>query len=144
MRERRTQLANRRMIHTVVIDHHRHRQPVLFLACSLASFQNDGGGHLCRTLWSTISYSRVPTLRASPSPAVSVSKSTAVDSVATWVLRLSRDGHIVSSLGLCERKKERMSKLKLRDSDNRTKECISCKLGILSLATPTGYYYSRL
>ena len=32
-----------------------------------------------------------------PSSFVSVSKSTAVDSVATWVLRLSRDGHIGSS-----------------------------------------------
>ena len=31
---------------------------------------------------------------AAPSPAVSVSKSTAVDSVTTWVLRLSRDGHV--------------------------------------------------
>ena len=36
----------------------------------------------------------VPRGVAAPSPAVSVSKSTAVDSVATWVLRLSRDGHI--------------------------------------------------
>ena len=31
-------------------------------------------------------------------PALLVSKSTAVDSVTTWVLRLSRDGHIGSLL----------------------------------------------
>ena len=36
----------------------------------------------------------VPRAVAAPSPALLVSKSTAVDSVATWVLRLSRDGHI--------------------------------------------------
>eukprot|EP01043_Picozoa_sp_COSAG02_P010019 COSAG02_NODE_346_length_24113_cov_13.213001_9_plen_213_part_00 len=35
-----------------------------------------------------------PRAVAAPSPAVSVSKSTAVDSATTWVLRLSRDGHI--------------------------------------------------
>ena len=45
----------------------------------------------------------VPRAVAAPSPAVSVSKSTAVDSVTTWVLHLSRDGHIGSSAGLCAR-----------------------------------------
>eukprot|EP01043_Picozoa_sp_COSAG02_P031600 COSAG02_NODE_2070_length_9937_cov_21.671885_1_plen_155_part_10 len=35
-----------------------------------------------------------PRAVAAPSPAVWVSKSTAVDSVTTWVLRLSWDGHI--------------------------------------------------
>ena len=43
----------------------------------------------------------VPRAVAAPSPALLVSKSTAVDSVTTWVLRLSRDGHIGSLLGLC-------------------------------------------
>ena len=36
----------------------------------------------------------VPRAVAAPSPALLVSKSTAVDSVTTWVLRLRRDGHI--------------------------------------------------
>ena len=40
----------------------------------------------------------VPRAVAAPSPALLVSKSTAVDSVTTWVLRLSRDGHIGSSV----------------------------------------------
>ena len=44
----------------------------------------------------------VPRAVAAPSPALLVSKSTAVDSVTTWVLRLRRDGHIGSSLGLCD------------------------------------------
>eukprot|EP01043_Picozoa_sp_COSAG02_P026854 COSAG02_NODE_1558_length_11928_cov_4.044974_16_plen_202_part_00 len=39
----------------------------------------------------------VPRAVAAPSPALLVSKSTAVDSVTTWVLRLRRDGHIGSS-----------------------------------------------
>ena len=50
----------------------------------------------------------VPRAVAAPSPASSVSKLAAVDSVTTWVLRLSRDGHIGSLecnldllLGLC-------------------------------------------
>ncbi len=43
----------------------------------------------------------VPRADAAPSPAVSVSKSTAVDYVTSWVLRLSRDGHIGSSLHAC-------------------------------------------
>ena len=42
----------------------------------------------------------VPRAVAAPSPAFSVSQVAAVDSVATWVLRLSRDGHIGSLLGL--------------------------------------------
>ena len=44
----------------------------------------------------------VPRAVAAPSPALHVSKSTAVDSVTTWVLRLSRDGHNhrVLNLGL--------------------------------------------
>ena len=41
----------------------------------------------------------VPRAVAAPSPAVSVSKSTAVDSVTTWVLRLRRDGHIGFEFG---------------------------------------------
>ena len=36
----------------------------------------------------------VPRAVAAPSPALLVPKSTAVDSVTTWVLRLRRDGHI--------------------------------------------------
>ena len=43
----------------------------------------------------------VPRAVAAPSPALLVSKSTAVDSVTTWVLRLRRDGHIGSRVGLC-------------------------------------------
>ena len=45
----------------------------------------------------------VPRAVAAPSPALFVSKSIAVDSVTTWVLRLSRDGHIGFLLGLCAR-----------------------------------------
>ena len=44
----------------------------------------------------------VPRAVAAPSPALLVSKLAAVDSVTTWVLRLSRDGHIGFLLGLCE------------------------------------------
>ena len=45
----------------------------------------------------------VPRAVAAPSPALLVSKLAAVDSVTTWVLRLSRDGHIGFLLGLCVR-----------------------------------------
>ena len=42
----------------------------------------------------------VPRAVAAPSPAFSVSKLAAVDSVTTWVLRLRRDGHIGFTPGL--------------------------------------------
>ena len=62
----------------------------------------------------------VPRAVAAPSPAVSVSKSTAVDSVTTWVLHPRRDGHIGSSPGLCVRARAH-TRARARGTDGRTR-----------------------
>ena len=93
----------------------------------------------------------VPRAVAAPSPAVSVSKSTAVDSVTTWVLRLSRDGHIGSSpAGLCGgagwvadfviRKRQSMSRAGtiLVTRCGRAAQCRSRTLILLQLVSSAG------